>query len=129
MVSFELGLMILWFTHAVHTCNKQLLCVFASVSYFWRKWFNDLLLSLVLLFIWLLQLILFYWLVTKLPVTSRCIICPVMPNSLNFVCCVLIIVTFVFIVLSVLCLWQIWPLPVVYLGNLIFGLGGTKKLR
>jgi len=24
---------------------------------------------------------------------------------------------------------QLWPLPAIYLGNVIFGLGGTKKLR
>ena len=24
---------------------------------------------------------------------------------------------------------KIWPLPLIYIGNLIFGLGGTKRLR
>lgn len=24
---------------------------------------------------------------------------------------------------------KIWPLPLMYVGNLIFGLGGTKRLR
>lgn len=24
---------------------------------------------------------------------------------------------------------KIWPLPLIYVGNLIFGLGGTKRLR
>jgi len=28
-----------------------------------------------------------------------------------------------------MCLFQIWPLPLVFVGNLLCGLGGTKKLR
>ena len=33
-------------------------------------------------------------------------------------------------VLNVLTLYfQIWPLPLIYMGNLVFGLGGTKKLK
>lgn len=24
---------------------------------------------------------------------------------------------------------KIWPLPLIFLGNLVFGLGGTKKLK
>uniref|UniRef100_A0A2C9LIB0 Sugar phosphate transporter domain-containing protein n=1 Tax=Biomphalaria glabrata TaxID=6526 RepID=A0A2C9LIB0_BIOGL len=30
--------------------------------------------------------------------------------------------------LSVDTVWKVWPLPLIYISNLIFGLGGTKKL-